>query len=190
MGIVAPISAVLAAAIPVVFTALTEGLPRLLQLAGFGLALISIWMLARPERLGKYPAEIGMAFLAGLGFGGFFLAIGQVSESAVFWPLVAGRVAACASMAALALFMRRPLIPSPFPLALLVLAGILDVLGNLFFLLAMQLGRMGVTAVLGSLYPAVTAILARIVTKEYMARLQMAGVAIAVLAIVIITYKV
>jgi drug/metabolite transporter (DMT)-like permease len=187
MGIVAPISAVLAAAIPVVFTALTEGLPRLLQVFGFGLALLSIWMLSRPERLGKYPAEIGMAFLAGLGFGGFFLAIGQVSDGAVFWPLVAGRLAACASMAALALFKRRPLIPSPFPLELFVLAGILDVLGNLFFLLAMQLGRMDVTAVLGSLYPAVTAILARVVTKEYMARLQMVGVVVAVLAIVIIT---
>ena len=68
-----------------------------------------------------------------------------------------------------------------------MLAGILDVAGNLFFLLSMQLGRMDVTAVLGSLYPAVTAILAWILTKEHMARLQMLGVAVAVLAIVMIT---
>ncbi len=187
MGIVAPISAVLAAAIPVVFTAFTEGLPRQLQLLGFGLALVSIWMLSRPERLGKYPAEIGMALLAGLGCGGFFIAIGQVGKEAVFWPLVAGRLAACATMAILALFTRKSLIPSPFPLGLLVLAGTLDVAGTLFFLLAMQLGRMDVTAVLGSLYPAVTAILAWVLTKEHMARLQMLGVAIAVLAIVMIT---
>ena len=83
--------------------------------------------------------------------------------------------------------MRRPLIPAPIPLGLLVLAGILDVAGNLFFLLAMQLGRMDVTAVLGSLYPAVTATLAWVLTKEHMARLQMFGVAIAVVAIVMIT---
>ncbi|HSB00278.1 MAG TPA: EamA family transporter [Anaerolineales bacterium] len=187
MGIVAPVSAVLAAAIPVVFTAFTEGLPRQLQLLGFGLALASIWMLSRPERLGSRPAGLGMALLAGLGFSGFFIAIGQVGEGAVFWPLVAGRLAACAAMTALALFTRRPMIPSPFPLGLLVLAGILDVLGNLFFLLAMQLGRMDVTAVLGSLYPAVTAILAWLLTREHMARLQMLGVAVAVLAIVMIT---
>ncbi|HET9913710.1 MAG TPA: DMT family transporter [Anaerolineales bacterium] len=187
MGIVAPVSAVLAAAIPVVFTAFTEGLPRQLQLLGFGLALISIWMLSRPERFGSHPAGLGMAFLAGLGFSGFFIAIGQVSDAAVFWPLVAGRLAACTVMAVFALSTRRPLIPSPFPFALLVLAGILDVAGNLFFLLAMQLGRMDVTAVLGSLYPAVTAILAWLLTKEHMARLQVIGVALAVLAIVVIT---
>jgi drug/metabolite transporter (DMT)-like permease len=187
MGIVAPVSAVLAAAIPVVFTAFTEGLPRQLQLLGFGLALLSIWMLSRPERFGSHPAGLGMALLAGLGFSGFFIAIGQVSEAAVFWPLAAGRLAACTVMVVFALSTRRPFIPSPFPLALLVLAGILDVAGNLFFLLAMQLGRMDVTAVLGSLYPAVTAILAWLLTREHMARLQLIGVAMAVLAIVMIT---
>jgi drug/metabolite transporter (DMT)-like permease len=187
MGIVAPVSAVLAAAIPVIFAALTEGLPRQLQLLGFGLALISIWLLSRPERLGGRPAGLGMALLAGLGFSGFFIALDQVGETAVFWPLVAGRLAACTVMVVLALSTGRPLTPSPFPLGLLTLAGILDVAGNLFFLLSMQLGRMDVTAVLGSLYPAVTAILAWLVTKEHMARLQMFGVIIAVLAIVMIT---
>jgi drug/metabolite transporter (DMT)-like permease len=187
MGIVAPVSAVLATAIPVVFTAFTEGLPRQLQLLGFGFAIVSIWMLSRRERFGRRPEGIGMALLAGLGFGGFFIALGQVSEEAVFWPLVAGRLAACTLMVLILLSTRRPLIPSPLPLGILILAGILDVAGNLFFLLAIQLGRLDVTAVLGSLYPAVTAILARVVTKEYMARLQMAGVAVAVLAIVMIT---
>jgi drug/metabolite transporter (DMT)-like permease len=187
MGIVAPVSAVLAAAIPVIFTAFTEGLPGQLQLLGFGLALTSIWMLSRPERFGGRPAGLGMALLAGLGFSGFFIALDQVSVSAVFWPLVAGRLAACTVMAVIALSTGRSLIPSPFPLGLLVLAGILDVAGNLFFLLAMQLGRLDVTAVLGSLYPAVTSTLAWLLAKEYMARLQMFGVATAVLAIVMIT---
>lgn len=187
MGIVAPVSAVLAAAIPVVFSAFTVGLPRQLQLLGFGLALTSVWLLSRSERLGGRPAGLGMALLAGLGFSGFFIALDQVGQSAVFWPLVAGRLAACTVMAVFALSTGRPMIPSPFPLGLLVLAGILDIAGNLFFLLAMQLGRMDVTAVLGSLYPAVTAVLAWLFTKEHMARLQMLGVAIAVLAIVMIT---
>jgi drug/metabolite transporter (DMT)-like permease len=187
MGIVAPVSAVLATAIPVLFSVFTEGLPPQLKLFGFGLAILSIWLLSHRERFGGRPAGLGMALLAGLGFGGFFVALGQISESTVFWPLVAGRLAACILMTALALFTRRPVIPAVLPLGLLALAGMLDVAGNLFFLLALQLGRMDVTAVLGSLYPAVTAILARLITKEHMARLQVVGVALAVLAIVIIT---
>lgn len=187
MGIVAPVSAVLAAAIPVVFTALTQGLPKQLQLLGFAFAIVSIWMLSRPQRFEDRPAGLGMALLAGLGFGGFFIALGQVSENAVFWPLVAGRLAACSLMAGLAISTHRPILPAGLPLRLLTLAGILDVAGNLFFLLAMQLGRMDVTAVLGSLYPAVTAILAWLFTREHMARLQVIGVAVAVLAIVMIT---
>jgi len=187
MGIVAPASAVLAAAIPVIFTALTEGLPSELQLLGFGLALVSIWLLSRPERLGGRPAGLGMALLAGLGFGGFFTALGQVGEGAVFWPLVFGRLAACALMVAFALSSRRLVIPPRSPLGLLALAGMLDVGGNLFFLLAIQSGRLDVAAVLGSFYPAVTAILAWLIAREQIARLQVIGVAVAVLAIVLIT---
>jgi len=67
MGIVAPVSAVLAAAVPVISTALSVGLPSELQLAGFGLALISIWMFSRPEPLSGRPAGLGMALVAGLG---------------------------------------------------------------------------------------------------------------------------
>lgn len=187
MGIVAPVSAILATAIPVIFAALTEGLPGELQLLGFGLALVSIWLLSRPEKLGGRPAGLGMAILAGLGFGTFFTALGQVGESAIFWPLVAGRVAACALMAVIAVSRRRSVNPQIFPLGLLALAGTLDVAGNLFFLLAIQSGRLDIAAVLGSLYPAVTAVLAWLIAREHMAGLQVAGVALAILAIVLIT---
>jgi drug/metabolite transporter (DMT)-like permease len=187
MGIVAPVSAVLATAIPVVVAAWTEGLPGQMKLIGFGLAMVSIWLISRPEPLGGRPAGLGLALLAGVGFGGFFTALGQVGDSAVFWPLVAGRVAACALMAAFLLVTRRPLLPAGLPWGLLVLAGLLDVSGNLFFLLAMQIGRMDVTAVLGSLYPAVTTLLARLVNKEHMSILQAFGVGLAVVAIVLIT---
>jgi drug/metabolite transporter (DMT)-like permease len=187
MGIVAPVSAVLAAAIPVVFTAFTEGLPGQLQLLGFALALAGIWMLSRPEPLVGRPAGLGLALLAGLGFGMFFTALGQVGPSAVFWPLVAGRLASCALLVVVALVTRRPVIPRRLPLRVLVLAGILDVGGNLFFLLATQSGRLDVAAVLSSFYPAVTAILAWLVAREHLNRLQLGGITAAVLAIVLIT---
>jgi drug/metabolite transporter (DMT)-like permease len=187
MGIVAPVSAVLTAAIPVVFNALTAGLPGGLQLTGFGFGLAGVWLLSRPEGSGGRPEGLGLAVLAGVGFAGFFIALGQVGETAVFWPLVAGRVAACAGLAAYMLASRRPMSLRDAPLGLLVPAGALDAAGNLFFLLAIQLGRLDVTAVLGSLYPAVTVLLAWLVLRERMTRLQMAGVGAAVAAIVLIT---
>jgi uncharacterized membrane protein len=187
MGIVAPLSAVLATALPVALNALTAGLPRNVQFAGFGVALCGIWLLARPEPSSNRRAEIGLAIAAGLGFGLFFITLGQVSAEAALWPLVAGRVASCAVMGAVALAARRPLRLREAPVGLLAVAGVLDAAGNLFFLLALQHGRLDVTAVLGSLYPAVTAILARLTIKERLTRLQMLGVGAALLAIVLIT---
>lgn len=188
MGIVAPVSAVFATIIPVVFAAVTSGLPKELQLAGFGLALVSIWLISRRERLGAArPAGLVMALLAGLGFGGFFTALGQVGDSAVFWPLAAARLSACLVMLAFALFTRRSVIPPLGPLRMLLLAGVLDAAGNVFFLLAIQSGRLDVAAVLGSLYPGVTAILAWLISGERMVRLQVVGVAVAILAIILIT---
>ncbi len=187
MGIVAPVSGVLATALPVVFNALTQGLPGSLQMAGFAVALVGIWLISRPERFGGRPAGLGLAVLAGLCFGSFFIALDQVSKSSTFWPLVAGRAASVAAMLIFAVLTRRPMVLRQMPWELFGLAGILDVGGNLFFLLAIQNGRLDVGAVLGSLYPAVTAMLARFTIKESITRLQVAGVTAAMLAIVLIT---
>ncbi|HTP01244.1 MAG TPA: DMT family transporter [Anaerolineales bacterium] len=187
MGIAAPVSGVLATALPVVFNAFTQGLPTSVQLIGFGVALVGIWLLSRPERFGGRPAGLGLAILAGLCFGSFFITLDQVGKASTFWPLIAGRAASCAAMLLFALFTRRALPVSGLPWRLFVSAGILDVGGNVFFLLALQNGRLDVAAVLGSLYPAVTAVLARLTIKEVLTRLQLAGVTAAMLAIVLIT---
>ena len=187
MGIVAPVSASLAAAVPVLFTALTEGLPGPGKLLGFGLALAGIWLLSRPEGLIGHPAGLGLALAAGMGFGGFFIALDQVGEGAIFWPLAAGRLACCALMLAFALATHRPLSAPRRLLGVIMLAGVLDVGGNLFFLLATQAGRLDVATVLGSLYPVVTTVLAWLAAGEKLARMQAAGVAMAVAAIVLIT---
>lgn len=187
MGIVAPVSAVLAAGFPVIFEAFTRGLPSELQLVGFAAALAGIWLLSRPERLSGPPKGLGMAVLAGLGFGSFFIALDQVGPNAVFWPLAAGRAAAVAVMLAFALATRRALNLRHGPLKLFALTGTLDMGGNLLFLLATQNGRLDVTAVLSSLYPAVTALIAWWRIKERMTHLQVLGVGVAVVAIVLIT---
>ncbi len=187
MGIVSPVSAVLSSSLPVVFAALTRGLPRELQLAGFAVGLAGIWLLARPERLVGRPKGIGLAVMAGLGFAGFFIGLGQVSKEAVFWPLAAGRAASIAAMLVYALVTRRRVKPRRGALPFFLLTGILDVSGNLFFLLATQMGRVDVTAVLGSFYPAVTAIAAWWAIKERLTRLQVLGIGAAIMAIVLIT---
>ncbi len=187
MGIVAPVSGVLATALPVVFNAFTQGLPGHLQLIGFAVALTGIWLISRPERFGGRPAGLGLAILAGLCFGSFFITLDQVSTSSTFWPLAAGRAASVAAMLVFALVTRRRIILDQLPWQFFSLAGILDIAGNLFFLLAIQNGRLDVGAVLGSLYPAVTAMLARLTIKENITRLQVIGVSAAMLAIVLIT---
>ncbi len=187
MGIVAPVSAVLGASIPVIVAALTEGMPSAVQLVGFAVALAGLWLLSRPQSLGGRPGGLGVALLAGVGFGAYFVALDQVGAGAVFWPLVAGRLAAVAVMVPLALARRRPVLPRGAPLGLLVLAGVLDAGGNLFFLLASQTGRLDITAVLASLYPAVTALLAWLIAGEHMTRWQVIGAAAAIVAIVLIT---
>src|SRR5437870_3107258 len=73
MGIAAPVSAVLTAALPVLFSALTAGRPSLLQLAGFLLALVAIGLISRPERANGPPKGMGLAVVAGCGFGCFFI---------------------------------------------------------------------------------------------------------------------
>lgn len=186
MSVVAPVSSVFAAVVPVIFAGFTVGLPKAIQLAGFVLAFVSIWLLSRRESEGTRPSGIGLALLGGLGFGLFFTALDQISEGAVFWPLVAGRGIAVVVMLAFALITRKPVVPKKSPMGLLALAGVLDVGGNLLFLLAVQTGRLDIAAVLVSLYPGVTVMLARFIAKESMSRMQVIAVGLAVLAIMLI----
>src|SRR5256886_10292977 len=83
MGITAPITAMLAAALPVLFSAFLQGFPGLLQLAGFVLALIAVGLISRPQGAGGRPEGLGLALLAGLGFGGFLIPNGPGGASAL-----------------------------------------------------------------------------------------------------------
>ncbi|HVB73826.1 MAG TPA: EamA family transporter [Ktedonobacteraceae bacterium] len=187
MGINAPITAVLAAAVPVIFSALYQGLPGPLQLAGFVLALLAVALISRPEKASGRPEGLGLALLAGLGFGGFLVLIGQVSAHAIFWPLTAARVTSLLFMLVFVRLMGQPLLPRKSVFPLIILAGALDVAGNVFFVLATHAGRLDVAAILSSLYPAVTVILAAIVLKERVSRIQTIGILMALLAILLIS---
>lgn len=188
-GVVAPTSAVLAAAIPMLYGALTQGMPDALHLLGFALALVAVWLVAQSHEESGPAKGLGMALLAGCGFGGFFILIHQAGATATFWPLAIARaITVPCTLTALWYRRRAGYVEQPtramLPLALL--SGFLDAGGNAFFLLAAQAGRLDVAAILSSLYPASTVILAWLILGERTSWLQRIGVVTALGAIALI----
>ena len=187
MGIAAPISAVLTAALPVLFSAFTEGLPSFVQLAGFVLALLAIWLISRPERSKGRPEGIGLALLAGCGFGCFFILISRISSASTFWPLATARFTSVLFLLVMVRIRQQPVLPKRAVAPLVLLAGILDAIGNAFFVLAAHTGRLDVAAVLSSLYPAATVLLAALVLRERVTRIQGIGILLALAAVPLIS---
>jgi drug/metabolite transporter (DMT)-like permease len=186
-GVVAPVSAVLAAGIPVLFTAVTRALPDGLQFVGFALGIMGIWLVSGTTRAAGKPNGLQMGLIAGVGFGVFFILLDQIAAGAVFWPLAAARSASGLAMLTLVRVRGlewRP--PSRGTLGLVLLAGVLDIAANAFFVLATQSGRLDIAAVVSSLYPAVTVLLARVVLREYITRGQYAGIGCGLAAVILI----
>jgi drug/metabolite transporter (DMT)-like permease len=186
MGVVAPLSAVLTAALPALFGALTEGLPDALKLGGFGLALLAIWLVAGTDRSAGSRNSLGLALLAGCGFGIFFILVHRAGANAVFWPLCAARIGSLALVLPITLGRRQLRLPDRWLLGLVLLSGALDVAGNTFFVLAGQAGRLDVAAIISSLYPASTVLLAALLLRERVLRVQLVGIVAALAAITLI----
>jgi drug/metabolite transporter (DMT)-like permease len=187
MGIAAPVSGVLSAAVPLLAGALLEGRPGGLRFLGFALALVAVWLVSHTDDADFRAADLGLPIAAGLGFGLFIVIISRASAGGVFWPLVAARAASLAALTLVARFARQPLLPAPQHLPVVGLAGVFDAGGNTFLVLAAHAGRLDVAAVLSSLYPAITVVLAWAVLHERLTRWQVAGLALALSAIVVIT---
>ncbi len=194
MAVVAPVSAVLCAALPVAFAALTEGLPPPVKLAGFALGLAGIWLVARGEDQGQGDAGragLGLAVLAGAGFGGFLVLMHLGAEGGTFWPLAAARGAACLAVTGVALARAgrpggTPWLPPRAALPVVLLSGAFDAGGNALFVLSAQAGRLDVAAVTSSMYPASTVLLAALLLRERVSRPQGVGLAAALGAIALI----
>ncbi len=186
MGVVAPVAAVVTAAIPVVAGAVLQGPPGPARAAGIVLALVAVILVSRSSAPGPGRAGIRLGLLAGLGFGLFALFISRVSGGLVFGPLAIARAASVALMVATVIASRRPWRVSRSAVSLVLLAGALDMAGNGFFILAAQSGRLDVAAVLSSLYPVTTILLATVLLRERLVRGHAFGVALALVAIVLI----
>ena len=189
MGINAPLSSVITAVVPLLFSFSTEGLPHAVQMIGFVLALVSIWLIATQRGSGDGSQGMGLAVVAGIGFGGFLLFIKLAGSEAVFWPLVSARSASFLLMLAITVIRGGDWKHSRGSVSYMLLAGILDSGANALYVAAAQRGRLDVAAVLSSLYPASTVILARLVLKERLSRLQRVGMAAALIAVSLIAAK-
>jgi drug/metabolite transporter (DMT)-like permease len=182
MGLAAPVSAVLGAAVPVAFTMLTEGLPKALPLAGFAVALAGIWLISRPES-GRRPEGLALALISGVGFALFYIFIKQAGSGAALWIAAASRAASLVATGLITLAGRKfsPTYRLGFSIALL--AGCIDVTGTFLFIRASQLGRLDTAVILSSLYPALTVVLARIFLGEHFTRWKTVGMIAALVAV-------
>jgi drug/metabolite transporter (DMT)-like permease len=190
MGLTAPVSALIGAAIPTLADIAIEGAPSRWTFAGFALAIIAIWLITRREPSGAVensdrPAGIGMAALAGVGFAGFYLCIHQTSGSPV-WIAAIGRIGSFSTTAIAVALTRAPLAMDRPRAALGMLAGFLDITASVLFIFASQRGRLDEAVVITSLYPAVTVLLARLILKEQFSRWRFVGLLAALASVPLI----
>lgn len=192
MGVVAPVSGVGAAVVPVVVGLLTGERPSAIVWVGILAALPGIWLVARDpiveDVTGQRPPTSGVAdgVLAGLGFGTLFAALAQIPESAGFLPLALNQLVAGVVIVAVALALRVPWLPRDRQAAAGAVPGVLGATATAAFLLASQAGLLTVTAILASLYPAITVVLAATVLREHIHRAQSLGLALCAVAVVLV----
>src|SRR6266508_1288697 len=207
MSIVSPIAG-LSAAVPVAFGIATGDRPTW-QLLGIVCALGGVFLAAR-EPAAKRPVReavvgnregppasrrarsrlapgVGLALLAAIGFGGYFPPMHVAGNADFWWASLIFRMTSTSVMLATVAVRRPSLAIAPRQLPVLALIGMGDMLGNMLFAAASTSGLVSVTAVLASLYPIVTVVLARLVLREQVARSQEAGIGLTLAGVALIS---
>lgn len=190
MGVVAPVSGVAAAIVPVV-TGLVQGeRPGAWVIGGMVAALPAIWLVASepagPDGPGADRAGIVDGLLAGLGFGLMFAAVAQIPEESGVLPLAANQWGGAVTLIVLAMLSRAAWLPRDRHAALGAATGLLGSLAVLAFLAATHHGYLTVVAVISALYPAVTVILAAAMLRERVHRAQGVGLVLCGLAVALV----
>ncbi len=189
MGLTAALTGVLTALIPVLFSVFTDGLPSPITAIGLAAGLAAIWLITHAPAGGgpaSPPTALMLGALAGTGFGAQLILFKMASGGGLLWTMTAARAAGCAALL-LVILAAPPKGPWNGFWKPGILAGILDTVGNLFYLRAAQIGRLDVAAVVCSLYPAGTILLAALVLRERPSRRQVAGMALALGAVVLLS---
>jgi drug/metabolite transporter (DMT)-like permease len=188
MGVVAPVSGVGATVIPVLVGLGGGERPSAVVWLGMAVALPGIWFVSREESDAPPSGGSGLldGLLAGVGFGVLFAALGQVPEGAGYWPLATAEAASVATVVAACLVLRGALLPHAREQWWGLASGLLAAAAGLSFLLATHRGLLTVSSVLISLYPAFTVLLAAVVLRERIHRVQGAGLALCAVAVVLV----
>jgi len=189
MSVVAPTTAVAAVGIPVI-TSITLGeRPGWLAVAGIALGIAAIALVSRQTQTpaeAPRPSGLRPAILSGVAIGLFLLALAQTRPASGLWPLLMARLTSVSLFAVIAIAQRRSLRMPIRLFGLAVAGGAVDMLANTLYMLAAQIGPLSPIVTLCSLYPASTVLLARVVLGERLNGWQTAGVAAALVAVVLI----
>lgn len=198
MGLNSAVSGVLTPIVPVLVSWYKESHASPQRLIGFAVAVVAIWLVAYTPGRGSSgrPRGLGLAVFSGLSFGVMLVFMHLAAARGVIHALIAMRLASApvAALAGIALWLSRGRVwparsdlPDGKLFRLAIFAGLLDTSGNLLYLFASRTGRLDVTAVLASLYPATTILLAAWLLKERATRSQAAGMVLALVAVVLIS---
>jgi drug/metabolite transporter (DMT)-like permease len=188
MSIVAPIAGV-SAAVPVAVGLATGDRPSTGQIIGIVLALVGVALASREHQDGRtrVAAGTGLALLAAIGFGGYFVPMHYAGRADFWWASLIFRATSFALIALAVVVTRARVRLSRSDVVFVALIGIGDTLGNFLYAAASGHGLVSVTSVLASLYPIVTIVLARAVLNERVDRSQQAGIAATLAGVVLIS---
>ncbi|MDX9899312.1 MAG: DMT family transporter [Spirochaetia bacterium] len=194
VAVVSPIAALLSSIIPFVVGLALGDRPGIPALIGISLCLPAIILLsyspAKTESDKKSAkSSILHGLLSGIGFGLFFVALSRPSSNSGFWPLWASRSAALSMALIVLLVKREPLVINKGGRLTAMLAGILDMVANILFVLASRYGMLSIVGIIVSLYPAPTVLMARIVFKERISPVRAIGLALCLVGLALISLK-
>jgi drug/metabolite transporter (DMT)-like permease len=191
VAVASPVAAVVGAVIPVALGVAGGERPGALAWAGIAAALPAIVLLTADASPGASGGSTRRAALlgtgAGLGFGLFFFAVSRTAADSGLWPLVGARVSTIALVALAAVVTGRSLRPARAALGALLASGALDMGANIAFLLASRAGMLSIAAAVAALYPGPTVLLARIVLRERLSPLRVAGLVLALAGVALIS---
>lgn len=190
VAIVSPTSALVGAAVPLVFGVITGEHATPAAWVGVLICLPATILLSTervPDTDRKRRTALLFGVAAGLGFAVFFIAISRPAAAVGFWPLVAARVTSISLIVIISLIRRTKIDVRAFSAWPVVLAGVLDMGANLAFMAATHFGMLALVAVVTSMYPAPTVILARLVFRERLGAARIAGVGLALAGVALIS---
>jgi drug/metabolite transporter (DMT)-like permease len=188
MGLTAALTGLLTALVPVLFGLWSEGFPAPLAIAGLLLGCLAIWMIAHSPGHGTPPAALILGAVSGLGFGLQLILLKLASKDGVLWALSSARIGGVLALLVVLMFAWPKGVGFRSGFWWIgIVAGSLDTIGNFGYTLAADRGRLDVAALVSSLYPGFTILLAAVLLRERPTRRQTLGMAVALASVVLLS---